>query len=59
MSSLSVPDILGAISNDKSLVLFNTVALASANTDILINALKLTRKQHLSIQTFLNNTAFL
>jgi hypothetical protein len=45
---MSVPNILRAISDDKSLVLFNTIALASGGTDILISSLKLTRKQYYS-----------
>jgi predicted transcriptional regulator len=48
MYSLSVPDVLSAISNDKSLVLFNTVALEAGNTDILKTRLALTRKQYYS-----------
>jgi hypothetical protein len=48
MSSLSVPDVLSAISNDKSLVLFNTVALEAGNSDILKTRLALTRKQYYS-----------
>ena len=48
MASLSIIDTLKAISNDKSLVLFNTVALSSGRTSILINGLKVTRKQYYS-----------
>jgi hypothetical protein len=48
MSLLSVSDILSAISNDKSLVLFNTVALEAGNSDILRTRLELTRKQYYS-----------
>ncbi|PWU81267.1 MAG: hypothetical protein DLM72_07905 [Candidatus Nitrosopolaris wilkensis] len=44
---MSVPNILRAISDDKSIVLFNTIALASGG-DILISSLKLTRKQYYS-----------
>lgn len=46
--SMSISNILRAISDDKSLVLFNTIALASGGSDILISSLKLTRKQHYS-----------
>ncbi|MDQ6863801.1 MAG: hypothetical protein M3044_08245 [Thermoproteota archaeon] len=46
MSSVSV--ILSAISDDKSLLLFNTIALASGDSSILISRLKLTRKQYYS-----------
>src|SRR6266571_5837790 len=48
MSSLSVSNILSAISNAKSLVLFNTVALEAGNSDILRTRLELTRKQYYS-----------
>jgi hypothetical protein len=48
MHSLTISDTLASISNDKSLVLFNTIALASENTSILITRLKLTRKQYYS-----------
>ncbi len=44
---MSLPNILRAISDDKSIVLFNTIALASGG-DILISSLKLTRKQYYS-----------
>jgi hypothetical protein len=45
---VSVCGTLSAISNDKSLVLFNTIALASGNTQIPITRLKFTRKQYYS-----------
>jgi hypothetical protein len=45
---VSVSDSLSAISNDKSLVLFNTIALASEDTSILISRIELTRKQYYS-----------
>ena len=48
MASLSVTDTLKAISDDKSLVLFNTIALASGDSTILIRRLNLTRKQYYS-----------
>jgi predicted transcriptional regulator len=48
MGSLSISDTIKAISDDKSLTLFNTVALASGNTDILRKTLKLTRRQYYS-----------
>ncbi len=44
----SVPDVLRAISDDKSLELFNTIHLASGESDIRISTLKLTRKQYYS-----------
>jgi hypothetical protein len=45
---VSVSDSLSAISNDKSLVLFNTIALATEDSSILIGRLRLTRKQFYS-----------
>ena len=45
---VSVCDTLSAISNDKSFVLFNTIALAYGNTDLPIIRLKLTRRQYYS-----------
>ena len=48
MSSLSVSDTLNAISDDKSLILFNTVALEASNSGILKTRLELTRKQYYS-----------
>jgi predicted transcriptional regulator len=44
----SVSDIIRAISNDKSLVLFNTIALAGEDRSIMISRLNLTRKQYYS-----------
>lgn len=46
---------LAAISDDKSLILFNTVALSSENTDLLISKLGLTRKQYYSRMSALIN----
>jgi len=45
---LSVESILHALSVDKSLVLFNAIALASTDTKILMNNLALSRKQYYS-----------
>ncbi|MGB6671086.1 MAG: hypothetical protein WBE34_01500, partial [Candidatus Nitrosopolaris sp.] len=45
---VSVSDSLSAISNDKSLVLFNTIALAIEDSSILISRLELTRKKYYS-----------
>jgi predicted transcriptional regulator len=45
---VTVSDILSAISDDKSLVLFNTIAIASGDSTILISRLNLTRKQYYS-----------
>src|SRR5215831_9037039 len=41
-------DVLKTIADDKSLVLFNTIALSNGDTDICISALELTRKQYYS-----------
>ena len=45
---LSVESILQALAVDKSLVLFNTIALASTDTEILMNKLAFSRKQYYS-----------
>ncbi|MDQ6668335.1 MAG: hypothetical protein M3Y53_08945 [Thermoproteota archaeon] len=52
---VSVSDILSAISDDKSLVLFNTIALASGDSSNLISRLNLTRKQYYSRMSDLIN----
>jgi predicted transcriptional regulator len=44
----SIANIHKAIADDTSLVLFNTIANAGGNTDILIRRLGLTRKQYYS-----------
>src|SRR5215469_941658 len=44
----TVADLLKTIADDKSLVLFNTLALSSGDIDICISALELTRKQYYS-----------
>jgi hypothetical protein len=43
---VSVSDTLSAICNDKSLVLLNTIAIASGDSTIQISRLNLTRKQY-------------
>jgi hypothetical protein len=43
---MAVADVLKTIAEDKSLVLFNTIALSNSDTDILISTLHLTRKQY-------------
>jgi len=48
MGSMCIADVIKAISDDKSLVLFNTIALGSGNPDILMSRIKLTRKQYYS-----------
>jgi hypothetical protein len=46
---VSPTDVLGALSDDRSLLLFNTIALSnSESSDILASRLNLTRKQYYS-----------
>jgi hypothetical protein len=45
---LSVENILGTLSVDKSLALFNTIALGSSASDVLRSRVDLTRKQYYS-----------
>src|SRR5712691_5718336 len=52
---MSVSDTLNAIANDKSLVLFNTVALEAGNSGLLKTRLELTRKQYYSRMSGLVN----
>jgi hypothetical protein len=59
MGSLSVVDVIQALSDDKSLVLFNTIALASGNSDALKTTLKLTRKQYYSRMSGLVNAGLI
>src|SRR5215472_12492992 len=42
----AVADVLKTIAEDKSLVLFNAIALSNNNSDILIRTLHLSRKQY-------------
>jgi hypothetical protein len=44
----TVADVLKTIAEDKSLVIFNTIALSNVGSDILISRLQLTRKQYYS-----------
>src|ERR1700752_1829027 len=44
----TVVDVLKTIADDKSLALFNTIALSNCDSDFCISALKLTRKQYYS-----------
>src|SRR5690348_2224282 len=55
----SVSDIIRAISNDKSLVLFNTIALAGEDRSIMISRLNLTRKQYYSKISELTNAGLI
>ena len=43
---MAVADVLKAIAEDKSLVLFNAIAFSNSDSDILISTLHLTRKQY-------------
>ncbi len=45
---ITVSDCLFAISDDKSLALFNAIALANTNSNILLSKFQLTRKQYYS-----------
>jgi predicted transcriptional regulator len=44
----AVSDVLKTIADDKTLVLFNTIALSNSDSDICVSALALTRKQFYS-----------
>jgi hypothetical protein len=48
VQGVSIANILSAIADDKSLVLFNTFAIAGGESDILITRLNLSRKQYYS-----------
>jgi hypothetical protein len=56
---ISVSKTLSAICDDKSLALFNTVALACGKADILITRLELTRKQYYSRMSDLINAGLI
>ena len=43
---MALADVLKTLAEDKSLVLFNTIALSNGDSDILISTLHLTRKQY-------------
>jgi predicted transcriptional regulator len=48
VEGVSIANILSAIADDKSLVLFDTIAIAGGESDILITRLNLSRKQYYS-----------
>ena len=50
---------LAAISDDKSLILFNTVVLSSGNIDLLISKLGITIKQYYSRMSALTNAGLI
>ncbi len=54
-----ISEIFNAISDDKALTLFNTVALSSGKTDILLSTLNLTRKQYYSKMELLSRQGLL
>src|ERR1700730_5330941 len=55
MGFLSIADVLKVISDDNSLALFHTIALAPGDSDILKTTVKLTRKQFYSRMSGLVN----
>jgi predicted transcriptional regulator len=55
MAPLDICEVLRSISDDKSLALFNTVALAGDEVTIAISKLKLTKKQYYSRMSALIN----
>jgi len=57
--SISIANILSAIADDKSLVLFNTIAIAGGESDILITRLGVTRKQFYSRMSALQKTGLI
>jgi predicted transcriptional regulator len=46
--SPQISEVLKTISDDKALTLFNTVALSTGKTDMLLSTMNLTRKQYYS-----------
>ena len=55
----SIANILKAIADDRSLVLFNTIAIAGGDSDILITRLGVTRKQFYSRMSALQKTGLI
>ena len=56
---VSIANILKAIADDKSLILFNTIAIAGGDSDILITRLGVTRKQFYSRVSALQKTGLI
>jgi len=56
---VSVSECLSAISDDKSLVLFNTIALSNGDSTILVSRVQLTRKQYYSRMSELINSGLI
>jgi hypothetical protein len=59
VQGVSIANILSAIADDKSLVLFNTIAIAGGESDILITRLGVTRKQFYSRMSALQKTGLI
>jgi predicted transcriptional regulator len=59
MQESSIANILKAIADDTSLVLFNTIAIAGGDSDILITRLGVTRKQFYSRMSDLQKTGLI
>jgi hypothetical protein len=59
VQGLSIASILKAIADDTSLVLFNTIAIAGGDSDILITRLGVTRKQFYSRMSDLQKTGLI
>jgi predicted transcriptional regulator len=56
---ISVSDCLSVISDDKSLALFNAIALANTNSNILLSKFQLTRKQYYGRLSNLSNAGLI
>jgi hypothetical protein len=59
LQEASIANILKAIADDRSLVLFNTIAIAGGDSDILITRLGVTRKQFYSRMSALQKTGLI
>ena len=59
VKGVSIANILKAIADDKSLILFNTIAIAGGDSDILITRLGVTRKQFYSRVSALQKTGLI
>jgi hypothetical protein len=55
MAPVDICDVLRAISNDKALSIFNSIALVAGSAPIAISRLNLTRKQYYSRMSALTN----
>ena len=59
VEGVSIANILKAIADDKSLILFNTIAIAGGDSDILITRLGVSRKQFYSRMSALQQTGLI